>query len=173
MVPAPLVTNTRWLKKMNKHITMLCLMLCSFCTTVHAQDDAASTTDVFPTLVRDAMVNSNRIGKKTYWVIGVEHATRPVEQTYVVMVPGSEGAAGRYEQRTRSVPMNYPIPHRYAVEEVVFTDINGKNLDRESTAAAIAKSRCFLFVAAGKTVTKADREIFSDALVLVTPVVKR
>ena len=144
-------------------------MLCSFTAAIQAQDDTPARTDAFPTLVRDALVNSNRIGPKTYWVIGVEYSTRHIEQTYVVMVPGSEGAAGRYEQRTRSVPTKHPIPHRYAVDEVVFTDINGKSVDREIATTSIAKNRSFLFVAAGKTVSDADRRIFNKDLVLVTP----
>ena len=53
---------------------------------MHKKEAKPPSKDVFPILVRDALVNSNRIGPKRYWVIGIEHSTRLVEQTYVVMV---------------------------------------------------------------------------------------
>ena len=144
-------------------------MLLVFSMALPAQEDVKRSTDVSPTIVRDALVNSNRIGRKEYWVIGVEHATRIVEQVYVVMVPGSEGQPSRYEQRTRNVSTPHPIPHRYSVDAITFTDSKGNQIDHDAAAKQIAKTRSFLFVPMGKTVSEADRNIYNPDSVWVTP----
>jgi len=158
---------------MTNHFIIASLIPFSLSVALFAQSDVKPTTNVLPILVRDAIVNSNRIGPKKYWLIGVEHSTRVGKQTYVVMVPGSEGGASRYEQRTRDVQTPFPIPHRYSVDEITFTDLGGKAISREAAINSINKNHSFLFVPVGKTVSKTDRNLFDAGQVLVTPKTKR
>ena len=150
--------------------TILTLAFCTICNIALAQNESAENeTDVFPTLVRDALMNSTFFGPKQHWICGVEHAVRPTNQYYVVMVPGSEGFPGRYERRVREVATHHPIPHHYNIDEIVFTNVAGKKLDLESAKESITKFRSFLFVPAGKTVSEQNLMIFNDSMVIVTP----
>ena len=155
---------------MKMQFTILTLVFCSFCNVTFGQNESETKdTDVFPTLVRDALLNFTFFGPKQHWICGVEHAVKPVKQYYVVMVPGSEGFPGRYERRERDVPTHFPIPHRYDVDEIVITNVAGKQLDLKSAQKSIEKFRSFLFVPTGKSVSKLNRTIFNDEMVIVTP----
>ena len=154
---------------MKKIVTCLAILLAVCSVTSGQTESKPAKTDVFPTMVRDALVNSTAFKPKQYWVVGIEHAVRPVKQTFVVMVPGSEGNPGYYEQRTREIPKAYPIPHRYSFDDIVCTSVAGKKLDLDAASKSIAKFQCFLFVPAGKTVSKQSRMIFNGEMVIVTP----
>ncbi len=150
--------------------TILALAVCLFCSVTLAEDDVVGKdSDVFPTLVRDALLNSTSMAPKQSWICGVQHGVGLRTEHYVVMVPGNEGYPGRYERRTRSVPTHQPIPHRYKLDEVVVTNVAGKKLDQRTVEQSIAKFRSFLFLPAGKTVSDQARSIFNEEMVVITP----
>ncbi len=85
-------------------------------------------------LIEKVVVAEHGFDKGRYFLAGIEFANKPVEQGYVVFVPGSEGYPPRLENRIQTIQLSDPKAHNHEARDLIFRNNKGDPITWEEAA---------------------------------------